>query len=104
MPQVSELKSAKVGDAGYSQVVGSGEPLWKQLRKRRAKAATVLDLLGIREPPIPVDHIVRALGVALLDTEDGSIGSVDVGESHAVIRVNPSLPLTRWRFTVAHEI
>lgn len=74
----------------------------------RAVAETLLDKHGITEGPVPVDTIVKSLGVEVCEeqADDDLSGFLyrDMEARTAVIGVNASHSLKRKRFTVAHEL
>lgn len=80
----------------------------KPLRRRYAKIERLVDSIlaaaKIDEPPVPVERIVRSIGVAV---RRGALGEVSgllvrVGSS-ATIGVNVAHAKVRQRFTIAHE-
>lgn len=80
----------------------------RKLRRERleARARKLLDDLGIRSIPIPVDRIARALGAQIrfspLDEELS--GLICIKDGVPIIGVNTLHHPHRQRFTIAHEI
>ena len=79
------------------------------VRPRYARIEQITDELlrnaGITAPPVPIDDIVRAQGITirLMDLKDVS-GLIVRDGTVTVIAVNQEHPLTRQRFTTAHEL
>ena len=72
----------------------------------REEARALLDRMGISEMPVPVERIVRDLGIILQSEvlgEDLS-GMAFVKNGQRVIVVNKAHHPNRRRFTIAHEI
>ncbi|WP_216856884.1 ImmA/IrrE family metallo-endopeptidase [Acidisoma sp. S159] len=60
---------------------------------------------GVNTPPVPVDRIVQAQGIAIRATSLGDVSGLVVRKGkEVVIGVNKDHPLTRRRFTIAHEL
>jgi Zn-dependent peptidase ImmA (M78 family) len=58
-----------------------------------------------RPPPVPVDQIVQAQGIAIRATSLGDVSGLVVRKGkEIVIGVNKDHPSTRRRFTIAHEL
>jgi Zn-dependent peptidase ImmA (M78 family) len=79
----------------------------KLLRERlEARARRLLDDLGIRGIPVPVDRIARSLGAQIrfspLDEELS--GLICIKDGVPIIGVNTLHHPNRQRFTIAHEI
>lgn len=71
-----------------------------------ARAASILESLGLGEPPIPVERIALHLG---LEVERAALGDnvsglLVVQDGRGMIGVSANQPLVRQRFTIAHEI
>jgi Zn-dependent peptidase ImmA (M78 family) len=79
------------------------------VRPRYARIEQITDDLlrnaGITVAPVPIDEIVRAQGITirLMDLKDVS-GLIVRDGTATVIAVNKEHPLTRRRFTTAHEL
>ena len=79
------------------------------VRPRYARIEQMTDGLlreaQVAAPPVPIEKIVRAHGIAIrvMDLKDVS-GLVVRDENVTVIGVNKTHALTRRRFTVAHEL
>jgi Zn-dependent peptidase ImmA (M78 family) len=71
-----------------------------------AQAQQLLLQFGIDEPPIPVERIVRHLGLKLEATEFGDdvSGILVVEAGRGIIGVNSSHSRVRQRFSIAHEL
>lgn len=69
------------------------------------EAEQLLERVGIAQIPIPIDEIVRSLGIRVsrAPSQDFS-GLIIRKDGHALIGVNSNEPLVRQRFTVAHEL
>lgn len=69
-------------------------------------AALLLERLGVRDAPIPVDRVAALLGLHIERTVFGDdvSGVLVINQDKGVIGVNASQPLVRQRFTIAHEI
>jgi Zn-dependent peptidase ImmA (M78 family) len=70
------------------------------------KARQLLERLGIRRPPIPVEEVAQKLGTRLsYEPLKGNVSGLlyRQGESKT-IGVNSAHAYTRQRFTIAHEI
>jgi Zn-dependent peptidase ImmA (M78 family) len=60
---------------------------------------------GITNPPVPIDEIVRSRGITIRVMDLNEISGLVVRDgSVTVIGVNKAHPLTRRRFTIAHEL
>src|SRR5438309_737026 len=70
------------------------------------EAQRVLDRAAIVAPPVPVDSIARTLGarIVLQPFEDDVAGLLYREGPRVVIAVKSSDPITRRRFTIAHEV
>lgn len=67
-------------------------------------ADSLLIKAGVAGPPVPVDTIVRAHGIAIHLQELGDVSGVVVRKGGAVaIGANKAEAPTRRRFTIAHE-
>ena len=66
----------------------------------------LLTEFGIKKPPVPVDKIVRALGVKLRFSplDDELSGMVYIKDDDTIIGVNAMHHPNRQRFTIAHEL
>lgn len=66
---------------------------------------TLLIESGISAPPVPVDQIIRARGIAIQTTSLGEISGLVIRKGkEIVIGVNKDHPPNRRRFTMAHEM
>ena len=76
------------------------------MKKAELRADDVLAKLGIKSPPVPVEHVARALGARLVfePLDDELSGLLYRGAGGSTIGVNSAHPRTRQRFTVAHEV
>ena len=79
------------------------------IRPRYARIEQITDGLlrdaGIAAPHVPIDEIVRARGITILAMDLKEVSGLVVRDgSVTVIGVNKAHPLTRRRFTVAHEL
>jgi Zn-dependent peptidase ImmA (M78 family) len=77
--------------------------------KRDEIAKTVVTLLqkfDVRRPPVPVDKLVKKLGLLLapLPADDEISGAIIRKDGRVVIAVNPAHHINRQRFTIAHEL
>lgn len=80
-------------------------PRWRQWRRRDLRPDGVLNEFGVIAPAVPVEDLVRALGIDLVLTPGlAASGEVAVHDGQAVIRVRQPEPRTRQRFTIAHEL
>lgn len=72
------------------------------------KVNELLENFGIVNPPVPVEKIIRELGVKI--TFEPFQGSDDISgilyrdAQKAVIGINSEHPITRQRFSMAHEL
>lgn len=74
-------------------------------RTIRAVTSQLLERFGITEPPVPVEHIVEALGARLRYSPfDGELAGMLIRDNkETVIGVNSLHHMNRQRFTIAHE-
>lgn len=72
----------------------------------RDQATKVLTQFGVRSAPIPVDRIVRGMGITIQYAPfDGDLsGMAFVKDGKKIIGVNSLHSATRQRFTIAHEL
>jgi Zn-dependent peptidase ImmA (M78 family) len=70
------------------------------------QAQRLLDEIGIRTIPVPVDRIAKALGAQLHYTvlDDELSGMIFIKDDVPIIGVNSIHHPNRQRFTIAHEI
>lgn len=76
------------------------------MRKTQCRAVrSLLDRLGILEPPVDLDKLAKFQGVrSIVDAPMGDLwGSMTQSRTGITIRLNEDAPLKR-RFTLAHEI
>lgn len=71
-----------------------------------AHAVRLLRQFDIAKPPVPVDSVVKKLGLKLVATEFGDdvSGVLVVEDGKGVIGVNSSHSRLRQRFSIAHEL
>lgn len=76
---------------------------WSQIEN---KTKQILADMGISETPIPIEMIAKNLNVHVsYEPFDGELSGVLYKDKEdTIIGVNSSHPLTRQRFTIAHEI
>lgn len=80
-------------------------PFWLRFRQEGKDSGSILYDLEVREPPVDVYDLAKALQVAVHDVEDpGWEGAVQFDETQAHIWVRAEAPLLRRRFTVAYEL
>jgi len=78
-----------------------GKPRYGRIE---ALANTLLAESGITTPPVPIEHIVKARGIAIQLKELGDVSGIVVRKDNTiVIGVNKGEAPTRRRFTIAHE-
>lgn len=64
----------------------------------------LLSEVGVTAPPVPIESIVKARGISIRLMDLKEVSGLVVRDSNAVvIGVNKTHPLTRRRFTIAHE-
>lgn len=70
------------------------------------KVEELLQRFRIGHPPVPVDQIVKKLGIILcpFPADDSISGAILKKDQHIVIAVNPAHHKNRQRFTIAHEL
>ena len=65
----------------------------------------ILDETGVRQPPVPVDDIIRNKGIGIRYSDLKDVSGVVVRQGDAtVIGVNSTQSPVRIRFTLAHEL
>lgn len=79
------------------------------IRPRYARIEQITDSLlresGIMMPAVPIDNVVRSRGITIRPIDLKEVSGLVVRDgSVTVIGVNKTHPLTRRRFTVAHEL
>ncbi len=74
--------------------------------KTAKKVEELLHQFGVKRPPVPVDKLVKKLGLTLapLPADDEISGAIIRSGGHVVIAVNPAHHINRQRFTIAHEL
>lgn len=79
---------------------------YKDYQNARDSAWKLLIDLNIKELPIKTGELCKALGVAVryYTPTDGSDGKSLIVDGRPVILVSSAVPLSRQRFTVAHEL
>lgn len=73
----------------------------------RQKAHNILELAGITEPPVDVEHIAGVLGFKVVSydfDDDGISGMLVIEDDVRAIAVNRQHHRNRRRFSVAHEL
>lgn len=80
--------------------------LGRPVEKIRARVSRILQENGIKEPPVPVEQIAKALGAEIrYEPFSGNLSGALLREaSQAVIGVNALHAETRQRFTIVHEL
>ena len=76
---------------------------WKRIR---GLARSILNEFRITSPKVDIEHIVKEKGLSLRYNSDGDSnisGFLLMGLAQPVIGVNKKHPITRQRFTIAHE-
>ena len=78
------------------------------VRPRYARIEQLTDALlteaGVTAPPVPIENIVTARGISIRLMDLKEVSGLVVRDGNAiVIGVNKAHPLTRRRFTIAHE-
>jgi Zn-dependent peptidase ImmA (M78 family) len=70
------------------------------------KVEDLLRQFGVKRPPVPVEKLVKKLGLLLvpLPADDEISGAIIRNGKEVVIAVNPAHHTNRQRFTVAHEL
>ena len=70
------------------------------------KVRELLEKFRIRKPPVPVEKIVKKLGLSLVNLPAGDeiSGAIIRRDDRVVIAVNPLHHVHRQRFTIAHEL
>lgn len=79
-------------------------PLWWLMRRASATPDYLLRSAGVRQPPVDVFSLARALDIRLEAREMEDAGVLENGPEGAVIAYRKKDPWVRQRFTVAHEI
>lgn len=79
---------------------------WLELKRRGADSQAILDAFEIRQPPVPIEHMLRDLGIRLHEITnaswEGAVSSSSTGKADVWVRANS--PRVRRRFTLAHEL
>jgi Zn-dependent peptidase ImmA (M78 family) len=72
----------------------------------RERAAELLAQFNVRSAPVPIDRIVRSVGITVQYAPfDGDLsGMAFVKDGKKIIGVNSLHSATRQRFTIAHEL
>ena len=67
---------------------------------------SILDAIGIRQPPVDPKMVARAVGIAVAewDFDDAVSGVLLLDEGRRLIGYNRNHPECRQRFSVAHEL
>lgn len=70
------------------------------------KVGELIERFRIRKPPVPVEKIVKKLGLSLVNLPAGDeiSGALIRKDDYVVIAVNPLHHIHRQRFTIAHEL
>lgn len=71
----------------------------------RVEAESLLQTMGFKAPPIPVDQVVESLGIQLrFSPFEGELAGMLIREQNkTLIGVNSLHHINRQRFTIAHE-
>jgi Zn-dependent peptidase ImmA (M78 family) len=77
-----------------------------ELEQARASARALVDRLGLKAPPVPVEKLAKAMGARIEYTpfDDELSGMAFIREGKPVIGVNSNHHPNRQRFTIAHEL
>ncbi|WP_342723970.1 ImmA/IrrE family metallo-endopeptidase [Bradyrhizobium sp. B097] len=77
-----------------------------ELEEARAQARSLVNKLGLKAPPVPVEKLVKALGARVEYTpfDDELSGMAFIRDGKPVIGVNSNHHPNRQRFTIAHEL
>ncbi|KJC40124.1 hypothetical protein UB31_27850 [Bradyrhizobium sp. LTSP849] len=72
----------------------------------REQARVLVEKLGVKAPPVPVERLAKALGVRIEYNpfDDELSGMAFLREGKPVIGVNANHHPNRQRFTIAHEL
>lgn len=72
----------------------------------RERASEILAQFNVRSAPVPVDRIVRSMGITIQYAPfDGDLsGMAFIKDGKKIIGVNALHNITRQRFTIAHEL
>jgi|SRR6185503_6199726 len=71
------------------------------------KVQTIIDKLGIEQPPVPVEDAAKLLNIKIVEYDkfaDNFSGTIVKGENVTVIGINLNHSGVRRRFTIAHEL
>ena len=76
------------------------------LEEARESARALVNKLGLKAPPVPVEKLAKALGARVEYTpfDDELSGMAFVRDGKPVIGVNSNHHPNRQRFTIAHEL
>lgn len=101
----------KLGSTAMARTSQGNCPTWSSVRAEvhgmqpREAAQILLRKFGVKAPPIPVEGIVRDLGISLVrSTTSTSPGIADAKGDQATITVRSTEAPVRQRFTIAHEL
>jgi Zn-dependent peptidase ImmA (M78 family) len=72
----------------------------------RARAAELVEQIGVKTPPVPVERIAKQLGVVVqyAPFDDELSGMAFLKEGVAIIGINSNHHPNRQRYTLAHEL
>jgi Zn-dependent peptidase ImmA (M78 family) len=72
----------------------------------RARAAELVEQIGVKAPPVPVEKIAKQLGVVVqyAPFDDELSGMAFLKEGVAIIGINSNHHPNRQRYTLAHEL
>lgn len=72
----------------------------------RARAAKLVEQIGVKTPPVPVERIAKQLGVVVqyAPFDDELSGMAFLKEGVAIIGINSNHHPNRQRYTLAHEL
>ncbi len=81
-------------------------PLWVAYRSiPRVSPATLLNNFKINDTPVPIEKIVRQLGIEIqMSNSDDFAGASETRNHTAVIQLRARDARVRQRFTLAHEL
>lgn len=81
-------------------------PRWTHYKRSDIRAEDILQAFGVVRPPVPVERIVRDLGIPLVQVDEpgwsGAVNSTPDGRATIFVR-RGDVPW-RQRFTIAHEL
>lgn len=77
-----------------------------EIDRAKTHAATLVDKLGVKAPPVPVERLAKSLGVRIeyAPFDDELSGMAFLRGGQPIIGVNSNHHPNRQRFTIAHEL